>query len=133
MQKQNLRPLLLITALEGAATILFLLLSPSKEQGILWGYSATRLGMAALVFLGLCLILAFIPWEMKNEQKIIDRLTSSNKMISSAAMIMLIIFIALMVIAVRDDWNHLGNIGSYIARGAPLLVWFALLIVQLQV
>ncbi|MCJ7435504.1 MAG: hypothetical protein MUO77_18635, partial [Anaerolineales bacterium] len=130
---QNLRPLLLITALEGAATILFLLLSPSKEQGILWGYSATRLGMAALTFLGLCLNLALIPWGLKNEQKIINRLIASSKMISSAAMIMLVIFIALIVIVVRDDWNHLGNIGSYIARGAPLLVWFALLIVQLQV
>jgi hypothetical protein len=133
MQKQNLRPLLFVTALEGAATILFLLLSPSKEQGILWGYSAVRLALMALALLGLCLVLVFIPWGMKNEQKIINRLISSSRVISSAGMVVLTVLIALIVIAVRGDWPHLGNIGSYIARGAPLLVWFALSIVQLQV
>jgi hypothetical protein len=132
MGKQNLRPLLLITAFEGAATVLFLLLSPSREQGILWGYSATRLGLAALAFVGFCSTLAFISWGLKSEQKIIDRLMSSSKIISSTAMIMLIIFIELMVIVAREDWIHLGNIGSYIARGAPLLAWFALIILQLQ-
>jgi len=133
MQKQNLSPLFFVAALEGAAAILFLLLSPSKEQGILWGYSVTRLGMAALAFLGFCLALAFIPWGLKNEQKIIDKLTSSNKIISGAAIILLIIFIALIWIAIRGNCIHLGNIGSYIARGAPLLVWFALTIMQLQI
>jgi hypothetical protein len=132
MGKQNLRPLFLMTALEGAATILFLLLSPSKEQGILWGYSAVRLALTALALLGLCLVLAFIPWGMRNEQKIIDGLISSSRLISGAAMVVLIVLIALIVIAARGDWIHLGNIGSYITRGAPLLAWFALTIVQLQ-
>jgi len=132
MGNQNLRPLYLIAALEGALTILFLLLSPSKEQGILWGYSAVRLALTALAFFGFCLILAFIPWGMKNEQKIIDELISSSSVISGAAMVVLTVLIALIAIPVRGDWIHLGNIGSYIARGAPLLAWFTLTIVQLQ-
>ena len=133
MQKQNLRPLIFITALEGALSILFLLLSPSKEQGILWGYSAARLALAALAFLLFCLVLAFAAWGLKNGQKIVDGFVSSDRFISGAAMAAAIVFIVLVMIALPGNWAHLGNIGSYIERGAPLLAWLALAIVQLQV
>ena len=87
-----------------------------------------------LGFIALGFVASYIPWGTKNEQKIIDRLISSSDLILGATMVVLTVLIALSLvfIGLQGNWIDLGNIGSYIARGLPLLVWFALIIVQLQ-
>jgi len=122
MAKQNLRPLLLVTALEGAVTILFLLLSRSKEQGVLWGYSVCcDWAWRRWRFWVFVLTWHFIPWGMKNEQKIIDRLISSSRIISGAAMVVLAVLIALIVISMRGDWIILAILALH--RTRPHLCW----------
>ena len=123
------------SAAEALAATIILLASPSKEEGYIAGYSLIRLGMIAVAFALACVSSAIALW-LTRKQGIANNfeswLAQQHEIILRFALFVLIFTFGLIFIALRGDWILLGNIGSYIQRGLPLLIWFALFILQFQ-
>lgn len=130
--KNKLRPFLLVNFIEGVSAFLLLLLNPSKEQGLLWGYSAARLGLIALTLLCLGALAFFMLRARGREERIAEGLASWKDFILRLAIIAVIALVGVLLIALRGNWIRFGNIGGYLQRGWPLALWFVLMILQLQ-
>jgi hypothetical protein len=130
--KNKLQPLLLIDLVEGVAALLFLLFSPSKEQGLLWGYSAARLALIALMLLGLAALVFLVLRMRGHEDKVVEPIASSRDFILSLAIVLLLASAGIALIALQGNWLRFGNVGGYLQRGWPLALWVVLMILQLQ-